>query len=58
MFQFRYILRRAGSNDLAATRTTLGPKINYPVSGFNDVKIVLDHDDSIAAIPKLVNDRE
>jgi len=36
-------LRRTGGNDLAAARSPFGTQIDDPISGLDDVEIVLDH---------------
>ena len=45
-------LWRACCDDLPTAGASFGPQINNPVSGFDDVQIVLDDDDGVAAIPE------
>ena len=47
-------LWRAGSNNLPAS-PPLGPKINHPVRGFDDIQIVLDDYDGVAAVSQPVH---
>lgn len=51
-------LRRAGDQDAAAPRAPFGPQIDDPVGSFDDVQVVLDDDDGVAAIPQLVQHLE
>ena len=46
-------LRRSYGNDLSALTAAAGTEINDPVGAFDDIKIVLDHDQSVACIASL-----
>ena len=48
------LFRRPRHQDTATTGAPLRPQIDDPVCGFDDVQIVLDDDDGVAAIPQLV----
>ena len=41
-----------GADELPAALPALGSKINHPVSGFYDVKVMLDHNHRVALIPQ------
>ena len=42
------LFRRAGGDDLAATVTTLGAKVDDPVGGLDDIEVVLDDHHGVA----------
>ena len=42
----------AGADELPAALPAFGSKINHPVSGFYDVKVMLDHNHRVALIPQ------
>ena len=48
------VFRRAGGNDLPAAGAALGSQVNEPVSGFDDIQIVLDDHHRIATISEPV----
>ena len=41
-----------GADELSAALPAFGSKIDQPVRRFDDVKVMLDHDDRIALIPQ------
>ena len=43
-------------DDPAAAGTSLGSEVNDPVSGFDDVEVVLDHDDGVSAVDQSLKD--
>ena len=49
-----YILRFASHNDLTTFITTFRTKVNYPVSTFYHIKIVLNNDDCISVVHESV----
>jgi len=44
------LFRSAGGDDHAATVATFRPEIDYPVSGFDDIEVMLYHYDGITLI--------
>jgi hypothetical protein len=43
-----HLLRRALRDDAAAAGAAFGAKVNHPVSGLDDVEVVLDHEQRVA----------
>ena len=48
----------AFGDDFAAVRAGVGTDFNQPVGGFEDVEVVLDDDDAVAAIDEGLQDTE
>jgi hypothetical protein len=46
----RDLLRRAGGNDRAAAVAAFGAEVDDPVSGLDDIEVVLDHDNRVAVV--------
>ena len=46
------VLGRAGRNDAAAAVAALGSEVDDPVGGLDDVEVVLDDQDGVAALDK------
>src|ERR1700730_8197450 len=46
----RDLLGRAGRHHHAATGAAVGTEVDHPVRGLDDVQVVLDHDDGVAAL--------
>ena len=46
----RHLFRRAFAYERAAARAALGTEVYYPVRGLDEVEIVLDDDDGVAAL--------
>src|SRR5690606_8343967 len=51
-------LRRSDGHDLAARRAGLGPEVDHVVGVADDVEMMLDHDDGIAALDELAQEAE
>src|SRR5581483_1899135 len=47
------VLRRSGSDDLAAARSAFGTEIDDPIRAGDDVEVVLDDEDRVSLIAKL-----
>src|SRR5262245_7717630 len=45
----RNLFRRSRGDDLATALATLGAEVDHPVGGLDDVEVVLDDDDGVAA---------
>ena len=54
----RNVFRRAHAHHHAAARAALGTHVDQPVGGFDDVEVVLDHDNRIAGVAQLVQHLE
>src|SRR5688572_13041193 len=52
------VLGRAGGYDLAAAVAALGPEVDDPVGGLDDLQVVLDDDHRIAGVRQLVQHLE
>ena len=48
----RESFRRAGTDESTPALPALGSKINQPVSGFDDIEVMLDHDYRVALVPQ------
>ena len=48
------VFGRSDSDDLAAAIAAFGADIDDPVGGFDHIKVVLDHDHSVAALDQLL----
>src|SRR5687768_16120123 len=49
-FDLSDLLRRPRGDDGAATTATLGAKVDDPVGRLDDVEVVLDHENGVAAV--------
>ena len=54
----RHLLRGADAEDLAAAGTALGSEVDDVVGGLDDVQIVLDDEDRVAAVDEAAEDFE
>ena len=50
--------RRASGDDFAAAVASIGTKVDNPIGAFDDVEIVLDHDDRIALVDQALEHRQ
>ena len=46
----RHLFGGAGGHDLAAAITTLGAEVYDPVGGLDDIEVMFDDDDRVAAL--------
>ena len=53
-----HLLGRAGRDDLASARSALGPQVDDPVRGLDDIEIVLDDDHGVALVDESAEDLE
>src|SRR5262249_46692077 len=51
-------LRRSLTHDRAATLAPFGAEIDHPISRFNDLQVVLDHDDGASCFDKTPEGRK
>src|SRR3569623_1143982 len=54
----RNLFRRARRDDLATTGAALGPEVDDPVRGLDDVEVVLDHEHGVAVVDEAVQHLE
>ena len=50
----RHILRRAGGDDAPATRAAFGTQVDQPIRHLDDVEVVIDCEDGVAAVDQTV----
>ena len=58
MLFFGNLLRRASSDDLTTAISTFRTQVDDPVRGFNNIKVMLNHYDSVSMIAQPVQDIE
>jgi len=54
----RNLFRRPGREYASAAVATLGPQVEYPVSGLDDVEIVFDHHHGVAVVAQAMQHGE
>ena len=52
------VLWCTAGDDLAAADAAFRAEVDNPVSGLDDIQVVLDHDDGVAVVAQAVQDRE
>ena len=51
------VFRRALGHDVASRFPAAWPKIDNPIRAFDDVQVMFDHQDGIAFLDQLIQDR-